>query len=128
MTEPRTTAEDALRGDILAMGCDDFVSMADVLGQISRGRLADSVAERQQLVVDTVRSLLVDGLVEVGVIPSLDDPGFRTWPGTVDEVMTRFIDRFVAHYDDRRGWEYAIWFNLTPEGEQAAADAALKTE
>jgi hypothetical protein len=128
MTEPGTTAQDTLRGDILAMGCDDFVSMADVQGQISRGGLADSVAERQQLVVDTVRSLLVDGLVEVGVIPSRNSPGFKTWPGTVDEVMTRFIDRFVGHYDDRLGWEYAIWFNLTAEGQQAAADVALKTE
>jgi hypothetical protein len=122
MTEPETTAQDTLRGDILAMGCDDFVSMADVQGQISRGRLADSVAERQQLVVDTVRSLLVEGLVEVGVIPSPNSPGFKTWPGTVDEVMTRFIDRFVGHYDDRRQWEYTIWFNLTPKGEQVSAD------
>jgi hypothetical protein len=122
MTEPETTAQDTLRGDILAMGRDDFVSMADVQGQISRGRLADSVAERQQLVVDTVRSLLVEGLVEVGVIPSPKSPGFKTWPGTVDEVMTRFIDRFVGHYDDRRQWEYTIWFNLTPKGEQVSAD------
>ena len=122
MTEPGTTAQDTLRGDILAMGRDDFVSMADVQGQISRGRLADSVAERQQLVVDTVRSLLVDGLVEVGVIPSPSNPGFKTWPGTVDEVMTRFIDRFVGHYDDRHEWEYTIWLNLTPKGEQVSAD------
>ncbi|MDT7722991.1 MAG: hypothetical protein QOE94_4002 [Mycobacterium sp.] len=122
MTEPETTAQDTLRGDILAMGRDDFVSMADVQGQISRGRLADSVAASQQLVVDTVRSLLEDGLVEVGVIPSPSSPGFKTWPGTVDEVMTRFTDRFVGHYDDRRQWEYTIWFNLTPKGEQVSAD------
>jgi hypothetical protein len=122
MTEPESTARNTLRDDILAMGCDDFVSMADVQGQISRGRLADSVPERQQLVVDTVRSLLVDGLVEGGVIPSLNCPGFKTWPGTVGEVMTRFIDRFVGHYNDRLGWEYAIWFNVTAEGQQAAAE------
>jgi hypothetical protein len=122
MTEPETSAQETLRGDILAMGRDDFVSMADVQGQISRGRLADSVAASQQLVVDTVRSLLEDGLVEVGVIPSPSSPGFKTWPGTVDEVMTRFTDRFVGHYDDRRQWEYTIWFNLTPKGEQVSAD------
>jgi hypothetical protein len=124
MTEPRTTAQDTLRGDILAMGCDDFVSMADVQGQISRGRLADSDADRQQLVVDTVRSLLVDGLVEVGVIPSPNSPGFKTWPGTVDEVMTRFTDRFIGHYEDRIEWEYTIWFNLTARGEQVSADSS----
>jgi hypothetical protein len=122
MTEPDTTAQNTLRGDILAMGRDDYVSMADVQGQISRGRLADSVAERQQLVLDTVRSLLVDGLVEVGVIPTPGSPGFKAWPGTLDDVMARFADCFVAHYDDRRGWEYAIWFNLTTKGQQVSAE------
>jgi hypothetical protein len=122
MTEPGITAQDTLRADILASGRDDWVSMADVQGRISRGRLADSVAQSQQLVVDTVRSLLADGLAEVGDIPGRGDPGFMTWPGTVDEVMTRFIDRFVGHYDDRLQWEYTIWLNLTAKGEQASAD------
>jgi hypothetical protein len=126
MTEPETTAQDILRDGILASGHDDFVSMADVQSCISRGRLADSVAVRQQLVVDTVRSLLVDGLVEVGVIPGRDNPGFKTWPGTVDDVMTRFVDRFVGHYDEPLEWEYAIWLNLTAKGEQASADVVRK--
>ena len=94
---------DTLRGDILAMGRDDFVSMTDVQGQISRGEPADSVASRQQMVVAVVRSLLADGLIEVGVLPSPNNPGFKTWPGTMDEVMTRFIERFVIPYDDRMG-------------------------
>ena len=122
MTKPEAAPQETLRGDILAMGRDDFVSMADVQGQISRGELADSVAGRQQLVVAVVRSLLADGLIEVGVIPSPNNPGFKTWQGTVDEVMTRFIERFVTHHDDRIGWEYAIWFNLTAKGEQASAE------
>jgi hypothetical protein len=121
MTEPETTAQGTLRGDILAGGLDDWVSMADVMGRIARRRLADSEAERQRLVVDTVRSLLVEGLVEVGDIPGRDDPGFKPWPGTVDEVMTRFSDRFVGHHEDRLEWEYTIWLNLTAKGERAAA-------
>jgi hypothetical protein len=100
MTESETTAKDILRDDILASGHDDWVSMADVQGRISRRRLADSVAERQRLVVDTVRSLLSDGLVEIGDIPGRGDPGFKPWPGSVDDVMTRFTDRFVRHHDD----------------------------
>jgi hypothetical protein len=127
MSEPGTTAQDILRGDILASGRDDWVSMAAVQGRISRGRLADSAAERQRLVVDTVRSLLLDGLVEIGDIPGRGDPGFKPWPGTVDEVMTRFIDRFVDHYDDPLGWEYTIWLNLTAQGEQASAAIVRKT-
>jgi hypothetical protein len=126
MTDPETTAQDVLRDSILASGHDDFVSMADVQSSISRGGLADSVTVRRQLVVDTVRSLLVDGLAEVGDIPGRDDPGFKTWPGSVDEVMKRFVDRFVGNYDDRLEWEYTIWLNLTAKGEQAAADVVRK--
>ena len=63
----------------------------------------------QQLVVDTVRSLLVDGLAVVGDIPGQNDPGFKPWPGSVDEVMARFIALFVDRYEDRIEWEYRIW-------------------
>jgi hypothetical protein len=123
MTQPKPRAQETLRGDILAVGGDDFVSMADVQGFIDDGGLADSAPERQRLVVDTIRSLLVDGLVEVGGIPSPSSPGFKTWPGTVDEVMTRFTDRFVEHYDDRHEWAYKIWLNLTAKGQQVSADS-----
>jgi hypothetical protein len=54
MTEPETTAQDSLRDSILASGHNDFVSMADVRGCISWGRLAESASERQQLMLQTV--------------------------------------------------------------------------
>jgi len=126
MTEPGTTARDTLRRDILASGHNDFVSMADVQACICGGLLAELSAEHQQLVVDTVRSLVVDGLVEAGVIPSPSSPGFKTWPGTVDEVMTRFVDRFIGHYDDERQWQYTIWLNLTAKDQQPSNDIVGK--
>jgi hypothetical protein len=55
MTEPGATARDTLRDDILASGHDDFVSMADVQACLCGGLLAELSAERQQLVVDTIR-------------------------------------------------------------------------
>jgi hypothetical protein len=119
VTESGSSAQDTLREDILAVGTDDFVSLAAVQGIIDEDGLADSAADCQRLVVDTVRSLLAEGLVEVGVL-SPSSPGFKAWPGTVDEVMTRFTDRFVAHYDDRYEWAYKIWLNLTPEGREAS--------
>ena len=70
MAESEDNVRDTLRDDILASGHDDFVSMADVQACIFDGLLGDLSTEQQQLVVDTVRSLLEDGLVEVGVIPS----------------------------------------------------------
>jgi hypothetical protein len=74
-----TTAKPTLREDILAGGHDDWVSMAEVRGCISRGRLADSAPERQQLMLQTIRSLVEDGLVEVGDIPAPGDRG--SWCG-----------------------------------------------
>lgn len=120
MTEPGSSARDTLRGEILRVGVDDFVSMAAVRGIIDEDGLADSAVELQRLVVETVRSLLEDDLIEVGVI-SPRSPGFKAWPGTLDEVMTRFTDPFVAHYDDRYEWAYKIWLNLTAKGRQASA-------
>jgi hypothetical protein len=122
MTDSSTTAQDTLRDDILAGGRDDWVSMAEVRGCISRGRLADSASERQRLMLRTIRSLLQDGLVEVGDIPAPGDPGFLVWPGTLDEVMAGLTERIVAQFDDPDSWEYSTWLNLTPKGQQASAD------
>jgi hypothetical protein len=126
MTEPETTAQDSLRDGILASGHNDFVSMADVRGCISWGRLADSAPERQQLMLQTIRSLLEDGLVEVGDIPAPGDPGFLVWPGTLDEVMEGLTERIVGRYDDPDSWEYSTWLNLTPEGQKASAEVVRK--
>ncbi len=123
MNDPISNAQDTLRGEILRVGVDDFVSMAAVHGIIDEDGLAGSAIELQRLVVETVRSLLEDGLIEVGVI-SPRSPGFKAWPGTLDEVMTRFADRFVAHYDDRYEWAYKIWLNLTAKGRPVSADSA----
>ncbi|MGA8330973.1 MAG: hypothetical protein WB777_16985 [Mycobacterium sp.] len=126
MTDPGSTAQDVLRDDLLASGHDDWVSMANVQGRISRRRLADSASERQQLMLQTIRSLLQDGLVEVGDIPAPGDPGFLVWPGTLDEVMERLTERIVDHYDDPDSWDYSTWLNLTAEGQKASAEIVRK--
>lgn len=126
MTESSTTAQNTLRDDILAGGHDDWVSMAEVRGCISRGHLADSASERQQLMLQTIRSLLQDGLVEVGDIPGPSDPGFLVWPGTLDDVMAGLTERIIEQYDDPDSWEFTTWLNLTPEGRQASADVVRK--
>jgi hypothetical protein len=53
VTESGSSAQDTLREDILAVGMDDFVSLAAVQGIIDEDGLADSAADCQRLVVDT---------------------------------------------------------------------------
>lgn len=120
MRRPEITSQDGLRDCILRSGHRDFVSMADVQSCICGGLLAELSIERQQLVVDTVRSLLRDELVVVGDIPGRIDSGFKPWPGTIDQVMTRFVDTFVGCYDDPRQWQYVIWLDLTATGQQVS--------
>ncbi len=122
MTEPETTAQDTLRDAILAGGHDDWVSMAEVRGCISRGRLADAASERQQLMHRTIRSLLKDALIEVGDIPAPGDPGFLVLPGTLEDVMEAMTERIVGRSDDPDSCEYSTWLNLTKKGQQASAD------
>jgi len=115
-----TTAQDLLRGDILAYGLDDWVSLADVRGALDRRGVTPAPAERQQLILSTIRSLLVGGLVEVGVIPGRDDPGFQAWPRGVDDVMKRLEHQVVGQWSNPDEREYATWLNLTPTGEATA--------
>jgi hypothetical protein len=126
MTESRTKAQITLRDDILAGGHDDWVSMAEVRGRISRRRLADAASERQELMLKTIRSLLQDDLVEVGDIPAPGDHGFLVWPGTVEDVMQSLAERIIGRADDPDSWEYSTWLNLTAKGEQASADVIRK--
>jgi hypothetical protein len=120
MRRTEITSQDGLRDCILRSGHRDFVSMADVQACFFDGFLNDLSTEHQQLVVDTVRSLLEDGLVVVGDIPGRIDPGFKPWPGTIDQVMTRFVDTFVGCYDDPLQWQYVIWLDLTATGQQVS--------
>lgn len=110
-----------LREQILNVGLDDWVSLAEVETIIERYHLADTAPERQKITLEAVRSLLDEGLAQVGVPPGRGEQQFCPWPGSVDEVMGQLTERFVGHYDDPDSWEYAIWIGLTTEGDRAAA-------
>ena len=126
MTDSTTAAQELLRNDILAYGLYESVSMADVRGCLDRRGLATAPAVRQQLILDTVRSLLADGLIDVGNIPGPDDPGFLAWPGDIDEVVRQLADRVVDRWEDPDSWEYSTWLNLTPAGQITAAQVPLE--
>jgi hypothetical protein len=117
------TAKDQLREQILDVGLDDWVSLAEVETIIGHYQLAGTAVEGQQLVLDAVRSLLEDGLAEVGVPPGRGETVFCPWPGSIDEVMAQLAERYVGHYSDPDSWEYGIWIGLTDEGERVAAEA-----
>ncbi|ETW26038.1 hypothetical protein MGAST_29585 [Mycobacterium gastri 'Wayne'] len=76
-------------------------------------------AAQQQFALRTIRSLLEDGLMQIGDLPY---PGekFAGWDVSIDAAMQRVHDLFVRRYDDRASWDLTIWLGLTPAGERQA--------
>jgi hypothetical protein len=111
-------AYDRLRAELLISGLSDWVSLAEVQQIISHFQLADTDRERQDLVLKTIRSLLEDGLMQIGELPGPDGT-FPAWE-PVDVAMDRLHERFVGHYNEPTSWDYSIWLGLTETGRPAA--------
>lgn len=114
-----TSAQDRLRKELLISGLYDWVPLAQVDSVITRDDLAETLPSQQDLALRTIRSLMVDGLVEIGELPG---PGekFQPWNLSIDAAMAHLADCFVRHHDDPTQWEFSIWLNLTDAGERTA--------
>ena len=66
------------------------------------------------LTLRTIRSLLKDGLMQIGEL-SGPDGTFPAWE-PIDEAMDRLHERFVDHYAEPASWDYSIWLGLTEAG------------
>lgn len=127
MTPLRVSDHDSLerlRSELLVSGLSDWVSLAEVQQILVHFRLADTDEDRQQLVLNTIGSLLDDGLMEIGDLPAPDEP-FHPWK-PVDVALDRLKARFVDHYNEPESWDYSIWLSLTDKGRHVAE--ALRAE
>ncbi|GFG73270.1 hypothetical protein MBOT_06350 [Mycobacterium botniense] len=67
----------------------------------------------------TIRSLVRDGLVELGDL--LGEGGrFVVWNTPPDESIQRIYDLYATHFDDQLWWPWECWLNLTEKGEKIA--------
>jgi hypothetical protein len=104
------TEQGRLRTELLTSGLYDLVPLAEVESVITGQHLAATTAERQELALSVIRSLINDGLME-----------FEGWGGlTLDEAMANVHDLFITHYDDPGMWAFAIWIKLTETGRRIA--------
>jgi hypothetical protein len=58
------TAHETLRAELLTSGLSDEVPLAEVESVINRHQLTKTTAERQELALSTMRSLVADGLMQ----------------------------------------------------------------
>lgn len=116
------TAQDRLRTELLSSGLYDWVPMAEIETAITYYCLAETLSAQQDLALQTIRSLLEDGLMEIGDLPGPDGK-FPAWDLSIDAATGRVRDRFVRHYDDPTQWEFSIWLGLTELGKRIAEGA-----
>jgi hypothetical protein len=112
-------AQDRLRNELLTSGLFDWVPLIEVQTAITQYRLAETLRAQQDLALQTIRSLVEEGLMRIGDLPGPDGK-FPAWNLPVDAAMERVHDRFVRHYDDPTGWEFSIWLGLTDSGRRTA--------
>jgi hypothetical protein len=117
-TPREQNAYERLRAEVLISGSSDWVSLAEVQQIISHFQLADTDSERQDLVLRTIRSLLDDGLMQIGELPGPDGK-FPAWE-PIDVAMDRLRERFVGRYAEPTSWDYSIWLGLTEAGRPVA--------
>jgi hypothetical protein len=117
-TQRDRNAYERLRAELLIGGLSDWVSLAEVQQIISHFQLAEADSERQDLVLRTIRSLLNDGLMQIGELPG-PDRKFPAWE-PIDVAMDRLRERFVDHYAEPTSWDYSIWLGLTDAGRPVA--------
>jgi len=113
--------QERLRAELLVSGLYDYVPLAEVESVIAGNNMAHTIPARQELALQTIRSLLEDGLMLIGTLPR---PGeaFAGWDLSIDAAMDRVYDLFVGQYQDRTSWDLKIWLALTPAGKRLAGE------
>jgi hypothetical protein len=113
------------RENILIEGIDDWVSLSGVHSYVLQENRTAPPSEVQQKTLETIRSLVSDGLVELGDLAG-EDGSFVAWNTPLDESMKEIHDIYVNHFDDKLNWTIYCWLNLTAKGEQIAESLERK--
>jgi len=114
VNSPHTTAR-----ELLTSGLDDWVHLYEVHAQVARDNPHATTAQVQQKTLDTIRSLVAQGLFDVG---DLGGPGgeFAAWTTPLDESIRRIAAAYIGHFDDESAWIWKFWLALTDQGRRTA--------
>lgn len=118
-------SQDTTTRELLTSGLDDWVHLYEVHAQVARNNPDATTAQVQQKTLDTIRTLVEQGLFDVG---DLGGPGgeFAPWTSRLDESIRRIEDAYIGHFDDESAWIWKFWLALTDQGRRTAE--ALQAE
>jgi len=107
------------RDEVLTRGLIDWVPLQRVHYHMTREHPEEPARMTQQRVLDLIRALADDGLVELG---DLNNPGdnFARWESPLEESVEHIRKVYVDRYDEDNVWPWYVWLNLTAKGEEVA--------
>jgi hypothetical protein len=121
-----TTDRDNTRKELLLSGLADWVHLCEIHHQVQQDNPGLTVEEVQRETLDTIRSLVSDGLVEVGNLA----PGgrFAAWDTPLEESLERIAAAYIDNFEHETGWLWVFWLSLTDEGRRRAEALQAQSE
>ena len=92
------------REEVLLRGLIDWVALERVHWIVARENAGESLAVIQDKVLDLIRSLVTDGLFELGELNK--NSRFVAWDTSLDESIQRIREVYLTKFNDEPEW----WF------------------
>jgi len=105
-----------LRDELLLDGVVEAINLAGIHSRVRQHYPFASEAELIDETVETIRSLVNDGLMEAGYLGDKS----RFIPEPLDRWMQQLTDAYVTHHEETAEWVFSYWLNLTDKGRRIA--------
>jgi len=117
------SARENAREEVPTDGLVDWANLSAINWQVRQQFPSASLSDVQNATLELVRSLVAEGLFELGDLSS-EDGRFAAWDEPLEISMPKLYDAYVTHYSDAIGWPHRYWLSLTDRGK----DFILSTE
>lgn len=107
------------RDDVLRWGLVDWVELKRIHSYVARANPGRPVAVVQNETLDLIRSLVSDGLFELGDL-NAEDRRFKAWNTPLDESLEAIRNAYVTNFEDQTRWPWVCWLDLTEKGQHVA--------
>jgi hypothetical protein len=118
------TTTEIVRDNLLLKGLSRPVALNAVDWKVKQQNPSASDAQVQQETLETIRSLVDDGLFRLGDVQKF---GFVVSKQPLDRSIQKISHRYVGHYDKPKRWMYSAWMKLTVKGQQLAESLEERT-
>jgi hypothetical protein len=107
------------RDEVLLRGLIDWVALSSVHGAVEQENPGEPLAVVQDKVLDLIRSLVTDGLFELGDLAT-PNHRFGAWDAPLDESVQQIRNVYVNQFDNDPEWWFYCWLKLTEKGRKVA--------